>query len=253
MRLTIGLYRFQFRTIAVVVALIAIALCSHLGFWQLSRAEHKEQRLAQIADYQQYDKLALKDLLKISEEHDPTGITIELQGMFLKDFSWLLDNRTVKGQPGYDALLAFRPQNQGAAVIINMGWLKGNYAKRDELPAFSIPQGPIKIKGFVRGGKLTQFVLSEQTEGEQWPKRVPQVDLELFAKQSHLELLPFVIYAEPGDYGFVHHYQPVVMGPEKHRAYALQWFLLALAALVIFIFASKEQKIRHQENKDDRP
>ena len=36
-------------------------------------------------------------------------------------------------------------------------------------------------------------------------------------------------------------YEPVVMPPEKHVAYAVQWFLLALASLVVYGFASYQK------------
>jgi len=36
-------------------------------------------------------------------------------------------------------------------------------------------------------------------------------------------------------------YKPVVMLPEKHRAYAIQWFLLAFACIGVFFFASYQR------------
>jgi len=35
--------------------------------------------------------------------------------------------------------------------------------------------------------------------------------------------------------GFVRQWTPDVMPPERHEAYALQWFTFALVAIVIFI------------------
>ena len=49
------------------------------------------------------------------------------------------------------------------------------------------------------------------------------------------------------------HWQDVtVMGPERHKAYALQWFALALAALLIYVAAAlrnwrKARKTREEQ------
>jgi cytochrome oxidase assembly protein ShyY1 len=37
---------------------------------------------------------------------------------------------------------------------------------------------------------------------------------------------------------FLIHYRPVILPPERHKAYALQWFLLAVAVMVIALLAS---------------
>ena len=241
MIINIGLYSFRFRWIAVVVTLLVFIILARLGFWQLSRAEYKEERLAQIEQYQQLNVLDLASVLTLSEQHDPTGITIEVEGAFATPTSWLLDNKVVKGRTGYDVLLALQVAGSQKAVLVNMGWVGANYAYRDQLPQFTIPDGTVAITGFVKAKDLTAFALSNESVNDQlWPQRTQQIELEKFEQQSGLEIHPFVVYAQQqNDFGFTHHYQPVVMPPQKHRAYAMQWFLLALAVLVIFIFASR--------------
>lgn len=216
-------------------------MLARLGYWQLSRAEYKEQRLAQIEQYQQLNVLDLSSVLTLSKQHDPTGITVKIDGTFANPASWLLDNKVVKGKTGYDVLLALKVFGQQKAVLVNMGWVGANYAYRDQLPQFTIPNGEVAITGFVKAKDLTAFALSNQSINEQpWPQRTQQIELEKFEQQSGLLFHPFVVYAQQeNDFGFTHHYQPVVMPPQKHRAYALQWFLLALAVIVIFIFASR--------------
>jgi cytochrome oxidase assembly protein ShyY1 len=44
-----------------------------------------------------------------------------------------------------------------------------------------------------------------------------------------------------GDALAIPHYKAVVMSPQKHQAYAVQWFLIALACVVVAIFASKKR------------
>lgn len=248
MTVNIGLYRFKFRWIPVVITLIAFILLTRLGSWQLSRAVEKEQRLEQIAQYQALDVVSLADVLQISQTYDPTGVTVALNGSFANPQSWLLDNKVVKGQTGYDVLLALKTPNQQHAVLVNMGWIKADYAKRDVLPSFTIPTDQVSITGFVKAKDLASFALSNESVNHQaWPQRIQQIDLDRLEQQSSLSFHPFVVYAQQAEnFGFVHHYQPVVMPPEKHRAYALQWFLLSIAVLVIFVFASRETQLEKE-------
>jgi cytochrome oxidase assembly protein ShyY1 len=241
MLIKLGLYRFEFRWIPIAITLVAFAILARLGYWQLQRGEQKEQRLAQIANYQQYDLMSFSSLLSVMKDYDPTGVTVKVQGQFSSPYSWLLDNKIVNGQPGYDVLLAFTPLNTDKAVLVNMGWLRGDYANRDNLPSFDIPQSVVSIEAFVKAKDLASFALSDQSVNkQQWPLRTQQVNIERLEKQSGLSFYPFMMYAQQAnDFGFTHHYEPVVMPPEKHRAYALQWFLLALAVVIVFIFASR--------------
>ena len=51
--------------------------------------------------------------------------------------------------------------------------------------------------------------------------------------------MPFVVYLDENEaLGFVKNWTPIVMPPEKHRAYAFQWFSLAVAWLSLMIWAS---------------
>mgnify|MGYP006199403153 CR=1 FL=1 len=45
---------------------------------------------------------------------------------------------------------------------------------------------------------------------------------------------------------FVPHYKAVVLPPEKHRGYALQWFLLAVAVLGVALAASHQGRAKHE-------
>ena len=244
MKFELGLYRFQFRWIPVIVTLLAFCILARLGYWQLQRSDEKIARLAQIERYAQLDQLSLTGLLEIRQQYEPTGINVKVSGRFNKPYSWLLDNKVVNGQPGYDVLLAFEPDDNSASkqsLLVNMGWLKGDYANRKVLPEFTIPQGKVSFSAFVKAKDLASFALSDQSSNlQQWPLRTQQINLKTLEQQSGLSFYPFVLIADKNaDFGFTHHYEPVVMAPEKHQAYAVTWFLLAISVLTIFILASR--------------
>lgn len=228
----------------MLVTLLVFTILARLGFWQLERGQQKQQRLEQIAHYQKLDLVTFTDLLKIRQQYEPTGINVTLSGQFVHPYSWLLDNKVVNGQAGYDVLLALTPDGPEAdkhALLVNMGWIKGDYANRSTLPKFTIPQQKVSLSGFVKAKDLVAFSLSSQSDNQQlWPLRTQQIDIKMIEQQSGLSFYPFIVIAQQSaDFGFTHHYQPVVMPPEKHQAYSLQWFLLAIAVLIVFVFASR--------------
>jgi cytochrome oxidase assembly protein ShyY1 len=75
-----------------------------------------------------------------------------------------------------------------------------------------------------------------------------QTDLKVIQQHYNQDVLPFVVLLNAQETSsFVRDWQPVVMAPEKHLAYAAQWFLLAFAALVIFVIAQRNKLKRNEK------
>jgi surfeit locus 1 family protein len=70
-----------------------------------------------------------------------------------------------------------------------------------------------------------------------WPKVVQQPDLVRLEQVLDTRLLPVILLLDKSDeYGFVRDWRPVYgVTPDKHRAYAMQWFTLAVVLLLIYI------------------
>jgi cytochrome oxidase assembly protein ShyY1 len=69
-----------------------------------------------------------------------------------------------------------------------------------------------------------------------WPKLTLRLDAAALGADLGQALLPGLVLQDArADSGFVREWTPQVMPPQRHWAYALQWFALALAALVIFV------------------
>ena len=82
----------------------------------------------------------------------------------------------------------------------------------------------------------------------QWPKVLQQTDLKVIQQHYNQDVLPFVVLLNPQETSsYVRNWQPVVMAPEKHMAYAVQWFLLGFAALVVFVIAQRNKLKRNKK------
>jgi cytochrome oxidase assembly protein ShyY1 len=66
------------------------------------------------------------------------------------------------------------------------------------------------------------------------------------------KLFPFVVNLAPEPNSeFVRNWQPVVMSPEKHLGYAVQWFGLGIAALTIYLL-SLMKLFKTKNNKENK-
>ena len=197
-----------------------------LGFWQSSRALEKEQRLARIEQLKSQEPLSLRQVNLLAEKEDINDMPTLVEGVFDKQTVFLLDNQVNKGRLGYrvyQVLVA-----EGGTVLVNLGWVKGSI-HRQNLPKISSLSGKHLIRGHVR---LTEV-------GMQLQKQVfSDVELDKLSILIDRQLLPFIIYLDRNEkIGFEKNWQPIVMPPEKHRAYAFQWISLAIVWVVLMVWA----------------
>lgn len=243
----------RFPLIATVITVVVILILVKLGFWQLDRAEQKQ---ALFDDYQQHqlqgEAEPLARLANMSPETDRFRY-VSVQGQFQKQPLFFLDNRVENSQVGYHIIGLFTPDvNPEAAVPVNLGWVAAPVSRQD-LPDITLPHGQQAITGFIYFPSDNRFTENTyETQFDNGRIRVQAFQPATVAQQRNLALTPYLLLLEtPNDMGWQRNWEPQVMTPEKHQGYALQWFSLALACLVIFVFAviklnkqSKEEETR---------
>ncbi|WP_157980372.1 SURF1 family protein [Pseudidiomarina taiwanensis] len=219
--------------------MLVISILVKLGFWQLDRAEQKRQLFADYAEQQL--PLNLNDPTAAEPER---YASVEISGQFEANRYFLLDNQILNGQVGYQVigLLTPQPALSDTLVLVNLGWVPVG-SNRAELPQLELPQGVLTIPGRYYQPSEFGFQLSDHIlEQGPWPQRIQRLDIESLSELTQLPLAPYVVLlSEQAEFGWPRQWQPQVMAPEKHQAYALQWFSLALACVVVFIFASRSR------------
>ncbi len=215
----------------LVGGLLALMLLTGLGVWQLNRAEEKRlllERKGRITPPIHFlDQARLQHLSSVS-----------LQGQFLTTAQFLLDNRIYQGQPGYEVLVLLQQDMDHRAILVNLGWLAAGNDRR-QLPEFSIPAGRQTVNG-----RLTTvtpgLMLAHDRWDNGWPKRIQQIDINRIEQLLGIELYPWQVRLDkPLIDGLVVEWKAVNMSPEKHRAYAVQWFTMAAALFLWLIWFLK--------------
>jgi len=238
----------------LIFTLIIFAGLMKLGFWQTERAVEKEQRLIRITELQQQQAISLSQVLALNAQKSSNlpasestdflidadyfnDFPLELVGDFNSEQVFLLDNQVNKNQLGYRILQVAMVDDY--AVLVNLGWLAGSI-DRNVLPEVTPLAGNYRFKGNMRFVETGIMLMEQNFDNFQWPLRIQQVELTKFSKLIDAKLLPFVVYLDKKeDIGFEKNWHPIVMPPEKHRGYAFQWFSLAVAWLLLMIWAAK--------------
>jgi surfeit locus 1 family protein len=227
--------------ITICMVLFVVVVCMRLGFWQLERGEKKQQQLAAIAQLQTHGVMNWQQVTQLPNNWNKTGLLVELTGQLLPQHYWLLDNQVYNGQVGYDLLALLQQSQDTAAILVNLGWIKAPVS-RDTLPNITLPSGAVTLTAQIKESNLSGFSLVDKTAQPDFPKRIQTIELKQLSKQSQQPLQDFMAYRQgDGDELGTPHYQAVVMSPQKHNAYALQWFLIGFACIVVAIFASKKR------------
>ncbi|WP_269618959.1 SURF1 family protein [Zhongshania sp. BJYM1] len=230
---------------ALAIALILPVLVS-LGFWQLRRADEKQ---ALLADFEARRLLPEVDISSLDSY--PNYLPVYAVGQFDKTHYWLLDNRIFHGRFGYEIMSVFI-LSTGGKLLVNRGWIEGDSSRRT-LPVVSIPQGTVRLSGELYRSEEKNFSLGEEALGD-WPRRQQWLDIDSVSAEF-ANMLPVSLRLGSDSQGALQTERLVVnVSPAKHTAYAVQWFAMALALGIIFIFLNTNLAVwlRHRKDKENK-
>jgi len=236
-------YYLKLELVQSLIFFSIFILCTLLAVWQWQRAE--ESRLQETS------------LSEIEISQNKGHLT--LSGHWLKA-SFLLDNRTHKGKVGYYHLGLFKPVtnspiSHNPALLINLGWLQAPII-RSEIPMPSLAKGLQTIS--IANIPLTIPIVWSSDHwpsptGEAWPKRIQKIDIERFQLASQQAIDPGYWKLVAGKDKLIDIFQSSpYLSKHKHLGYALQWLLIAIAALIVGFFSGiRECDISQDKSKSN--
>ncbi|MFT4825943.1 MAG: surfeit locus 1 family protein [Halioglobus sp.] len=212
-----------------------------LGFWQLDRAQEKSEigKAWELRSLQPPTPLA--QLVGQESQALPFSRVL-LTGKFVENVVFLLDNKTRNGKFGYEVLSLFDLEGVDQFVVVNRGWIAGDSA-RLSLPEIPHVQGLLSVSGhlYIPGDK--PYLLEEQTFESGWPKRIQALEMDKISKVARVQVggpvFPYLVrtdIAQPG--ALAVDWKIVNVSPQKHNAYAFQWFAMALFLGVFYVLRS---------------
>lgn len=207
----------------------------NLGFWQLDRADEKQQLLETYHQRRIAHPVALD---KLPDTTDQLYVRVKVTGEYDNRNPLLLDNRVRHGRPGYELINPFKTVD-GQWVLVNRGWIASGL-DRQVLPQITEVSGTVALSGYLYRSLGKQIMLGE----DNWAlgdgvKVVQNADPETVSKKLARNFFDYHLRLNADSPGALETGWIIVnVQPGKHTGYAVQWFALAIALIILSIFAS---------------
>lgn len=219
---------------SVLLLIPMMALLLSLGTWQIQRAQAKR---------------ALVDALSLPASATPIELSGDsptpdrtaaprgrARGTFDSDRLLLLDNQTHDRRPGYHVWSPLA-LDDGAWLIVNRGWIAQNPDRR-QLPVIPAPGGAQTLAGYWRPLPKPGLDLQvNNCEDGSWPRVVQYPTVQDLRCLLGGEVANGVLLLESAQAdGLMRDWHmPTALPPERHYAYAAQWYAFAATLLVLFV------------------
>ena len=224
--------------LAWLLLLAGLVLFVSAGRWQYGQAELKR---AQMAAFEAVIGAEPRPLSSRMFDAADGFDRVRIPGELLHQ-RYLLDNQVRDGRVGIDVFAPLR-RDDGQVMLVALGWLAYAGAQRD-LPV--LPNLDEAALGGAAGwsGILAPPPAHGLRLGRAWheqpgyPKLMPYFDLSEIATDLGVPLAARVLRLDPDQAGDVwrRDWRPAQgMPPERHLAYAWQWWSLAIAIVAVFV------------------
>jgi len=233
----IGAYHFKARMLPTLVVVLVLPLLLYLGLWQLDRYDIKRGMVQEQADNR--NKSVVEISTKAQIEGLGRGREVSLTGEFDLQRSVLLINRKNAGRPGFEIFTPFMIDG-GDSVLVNRGWV-ADRTGQNFIPELPGTAGKLRLTGLVDTPPSIGIKLGTPQVGDLgWPRKVLYMEMAWLGKELELELPKYtVLQVSPDEPAYTRNWEDHFNNPggipaERHMSYAVQWFALALALLVIY-------------------
>ena len=224
---------FAPRAFTTLLTIAMMALLVSLGFWQLRRAEEKKLLFDAFAAGSDFSRSIDGQTPKV-----PRYSHVDAAGHYDSSRQVLIDNMVTAAGAGYYVITPFALRD-GGWLLVNRGWVPLGKS-RAELPAIPVPNDERHIRG-----RADNMPAAGIRMGVPAPLAPPYPIVAAFPTHAQLAQLlkepdwtpaaELVLLDADQPDGLVRHWSPPGFPPMRHIGYAVQWFALAGALLVIYI------------------
>lgn len=213
----------------------AVLLLVGLGSWQLHRLQWKTALLAEIEARMTAPPIPL-DSLDLSAGGDALAYRqVAGTGRYRDDARFPVVPRTYKGRPGAHLVTPFAVAG-GPVLLVNRGWIPDPH----ETP-IAAPAGPVTVTGVLRPAREPNWFTPENRPAQGAWYWIDPVAMAAVAGVDPAPVhIALVAQEPPQDL-------PIPVGVNlairnDHLGYALTWYALAAAALVIGVLLHRQRR-----------
>ena len=225
----------NFKSKILIFAIIFVPITISLGLWQIERANEKKVIIAN------YDTLLVSTPIALQKEQSlENWQPIETVGAY-QDLVIYVDNAINSGKAGFKVYHLFQ-NGDGTFIFVHRGFIERNLIKNN-LPRIDTPVGKKNIKGTTLFKQNNTFVKNiEESDIRIIQEFNTSVLIERFPILKDRYLHPFLFNLDVRDADkFQPIEKPVNMTATKHIGYAIQWFGLCAALIILTIYAYRRK------------
>ncbi|MGE0223453.1 MAG: SURF1 family protein [Acetobacteraceae bacterium] len=217
-----------------LVALAMLAVLLALGTWQVERLQWKQEILRQVAESERNPPVPLSD-------NPQPFAKVAVTGRFHPELSALYaaDVRETASGPQMGARLIVPLERGGAEppVLVDRGWVP---VRRTE--PIDQPEGIVTVEGYVRPGDTASwFSAMDDVPGRHFYTLDPN---RIGSALGLPGVAPFVVVAmgpeRRGELPIPA--QALPRPPNNHLSYAITWYGLAVALVVVFVVWIRKER-----------
>jgi surfeit locus 1 family protein len=206
-------------------------LFAMLGNWQIQRADEKRTT-------EQQHQAATNLSLDYAIAGESRFSRVKVSGHYDTDRHFLLDNQIWQGRGGVYVFTPFYTVS-GTKILVNRGWLP-LAPDRKTMPDIPTPNHETVITGMLNILPVPGRVLGDADvlKQDQWPQLVTYLNNADMSDALDIPLENWIIQLSKTEQtGFEgREWKPVFLSSNKHKAYAFQWFALATASVIMWIY-----------------
>jgi len=225
------------RILPTLAAVSGVVLTAYLGNWQMERAAYKLAMQERLDSAEHAPAVRIPSLPADAETFSYRRA--EGTGQFVPQATIYLDNRVRDGVVGYEVLTPLRLKDSSLHVLVNRGWVRAS-GSRTELPAVSTPAGEVTVQGLALPPVTRYVELSDETvSGQVWQN----LKFEQYGQRFDLALQPLILQQRNDlQDGLLRVWKRPDTGVDKHRAYALQWFVMSAVIAILYLVLHVRRK-----------
>jgi surfeit locus 1 family protein len=228
-----------------LASLLAFAALIALGTWQVQRLHWKEGLIAERAAALAAPPVDLPATLEAARGLEFRRV--RASGVFLHDHEFLVNTtERESGKGGYLVVTPLR-RADGSVLLVERGWVPPELRDAGARAAGN-PAGPVEVEGLLRlpsAGKPGYFVPENDPQKSQWF----YIDLAAMGRAANVSaVLPFYLEAGPAPNPGGHPLggQARADLPNDHLQYAVTWYSLAAALVVIYVLLVRRERAPSQ-------
>lgn len=214
-----------------IAAATGVAATLALGAWQLGRAHDKLALQAAMTARKSMPPITQAQLLSSQSVGELLHRAIVLRGTWVARHTVFLDNRQMRGKPGFYVVTPLKLEGSARSVLVERGWVQRNFVEREKLPVIDTPAGVVAVAGHMAPppAKLYEFAPGSSGIIRQ------NLDWSQFRAETGLDLLELAVQQTGASTeGLLREWPEVASGVEKHYGYTFQWW--ALSGLIAFLY-----------------